>query len=794
MIDFVDHFSQDLIFLSQTVAKSVFLAGGRLINRSILQLVFPLFRTLALGAVLAFAPGCLPNNQLSAAKLAKLGGSQSAQVVNSLEDLTSAPDDGAKGQCLLYDTSHPYRLICKDCYEAVLDGQCPGKSDVDQCSRTVRDSFSSIVNQCLSASIVAGFTCNRTCSVGQRLDPASCSCVESSSGSGQGTETEDVGQFDSGAPDITFRYSAIAPAPVSSLYPNQSGQKCTSQQKFVLEVRNRSATNPLKNLYAVADLEVDQHLFYGFDTPAAAPSPSLLNAENSVWFGASVSVNTNTQLVVDVESGGPSELFGPAALPLANVWGEEGRHQVLSNLAGKSGTPFPAPVPRPSGTPLTTHPDRPPGVSAMNAKWSDTLGMGARDQYGNLYFVDTGNDEVRVLCVDVATHQVNSKETNPNCVGMLAGFLYLAHWSYSDLKIDEPRAVAVDSVGNLVVTEKTQVTLLCKVIDGLCGAVGTTTVKSGLSDPRGVDLAPAGTNKIYFADTGNGTAGSSKIYYCPTISSCSILIDDSPGAGNLPGPVSDVKVTTAGNLILAIPGSHRIYAYCLAIDSTTGGFCDTSGVLPKLISIAGTGFAGDSAADVDRLSAQITRPYALALTKKYGSDNGTERFYDSHIAFVEEYDATSQSGNTVKILCGNSNSANHGLCLGSADKIRTLAGSSGVRIGGNFGNNKSAGDVRFAALRGITYDGYKNLVVSSAGTDRSIRAITFTVSSPLVGKKIRVTDSLGRSAHFCAQFQIQTSCWGTQCRCEAAPPLADPYDVDKYPVWLPIKPGDACPL
>ncbi len=173
---------------------------------------------------------------------------------------------------------------------------------------------------------------------------------------------------------------------------------------------------------------------------------------------------------------------------------------------------------------------------------------------------------------------------------------------------------------------------------------------------------------------------------------------------------------------------------------------------------------------------------------------------------------TSASGNLLSLYCGDNRSlaANTGvevksigLCRGvtTPGTVFTVAGAPGAAGLGTTGTGDGgfARFARFASIYGVTYDGMKNLIVSSGGfadangiehADFSLRLIQGEVIGPLIGAKYSFTDSNNLTSHYCFRAKAGTRCDSSgTCSCR----MAQPTDEVNTNFWINVRESDTCP-
>lgn len=121
--------------------------------------------------------------------------------------------DNAKGQCALLAVGSLDRQICNACYTEVLTANCPGKTDVKECSDTTfAERMSNLINKCVVQKTLVGFGCTNKCTnMWTVLDPKTCLCVAVSktvsSTTGNATSPDDQKNA------ITTTQETVSPTP-----------------------------------------------------------------------------------------------------------------------------------------------------------------------------------------------------------------------------------------------------------------------------------------------------------------------------------------------------------------------------------------------------------------------------------------------------------------------------------------------------------------------------------------------------------------------------------------------------
>lgn len=290
---------------------------------------------------------------------------------------------------------------------------------------------------------------------------------------------------------------------------------------------------------------------------------------------------------------------------------------------------------------------------------------------------------------------------------------------------------------------------------------------------------------------------------------------------------ADVKINWNHNLVYTERGDHnavgRVIARCF--DKTKSDFC-LGATLPvggaagsgAKITLAGGASFGDSGDGGAATSAQLTRPNALLIGKSHATDVGAvpvDALFarDNNVAFTEllyraSNDSTDAvSGNAVRIICGtgplpvstplpspnpgDEGITTQGICSGHATgTLFKVAGKYGYYSGQNGGTMETlATSAPFVAAYGITYDVYKNIVVSSQAvrllpTSDANTDVVFDNSLKIVGRtsltygtgqaKYSFTDSNQLTSYYCLRTKVLTECYLQDnlinCECEPVAP------------------------
>jgi trimeric autotransporter adhesin len=240
----------------------------------------------------------------------------------------------------------------------------------------------------------------------------------------------------------------------------------------------------------------------------------------------------------------------------------------------------------------------------------------AVDTAGNLYIVDTSNNDVRQVSTSVVITTVAGNQT--------IGYSGDGGASIS-AQLNQPYDVAVDGSGNLYilqyadgrirkVSSKGIITTVAGNGSSGFGGDGGAATSAQLSLPKGVASDAAGN--LYIADSGNDRIR--KVSTAGTISTVagsglfSYSGDGSPAASaQLNGPLG-AAVDASGNVYLADTNNHRV-----RVVSSTG-------VITTLAGNGSPGFGGDGGGAA---AAQLNTPSGLAIDggTLYIADTGNNR-------------------------------------------------------------------------------------------------------------------------------------------------------------------------
>lgn len=627
--------------------------------------------------------------------------------------------------------------------------------------------FPNLVNQCVSATTIAGFTCTRSCPSGQTLNATNCTCITTppiSSGGGSGGGGGS-GFIDAGPPIVTISWPNSSSSNVeegtlftsgvanSGAALNECSGSIPSSDPIWFQITNRGGTIARMNSYQTPVVTSSKTDADSVDilSNALAPASSTLNS-----LGASV------YATLDFRSAGQKELTVNAG-GYAPYSGDSGTLKHVSGAVVSAGLN--------SGSDGTFYPTDYSAEYASQAGWKNPY-FGARDEWGNLYFTDDSKKTIRVICYDTRAHAgavynywCGSKE--PGKSYRVAGGATTdvdgqgdgADWATNaggsaNAELASPTGIAVDRYTNVYFTEYTRhiVGVVCgTTATGYCNGktAGTTYRVLGRADsagssqgdwtntgaglqlngPIGLDIETSGNSiNVYIAEytgdriraacTFNGIGPCSNAVWtnAPAEGSKTIATPDGP---------TDAKINWNGNVFYTSFEDAYVYAYCT--DGTDDDLCNGKVAHSAANIIAGNGTQASTGDGSAATAASVARPMAIVLPKAYADDLGVAAaqtdFRDNNVVFVERGMDTltsnflSGGGNAVRVVCGNNAAFNSkGYCLSNrtAGSIYRLAGQYGILSNSSgSGYGTEATSATFANLAGATYDYFKNIAVSS---------------------------------------------------------------------------------
>ncbi len=452
----------------------------------------------------------------------------------------------------------------------------------------------------------------------------------------------------------------------------------------------------------------------------------------------------------------------------------------------------------------------------------------AVDRYANVFFADSYNHVIGVVCADGSSGICAEAGRSAETVYVVAGVWQSQNTTdYTGQitttgKLNHPWGVDIESV-NATYDDADDINIY--VANG-----GTPYPLDPDDDIEGFISAECGANGIGTIDGHNtGCTAATAAGHWALLRYVS--------------QPTDIKVNWNGNIFYTAWGKgvireddvvyqNGVHALCYDI-SGHKDLCNTYGTLGADTLLAGltgtnsssstTSSAFGSAGDGGYANlARTTQPSTLAIAKAFGDDvHGSSHlvkstsdvtirgaFRDNNIAFVESMWTNltgASSGNVVRVICGDNTSigadvGNKGVCLGRGKgTIFRLAGKYGlVPAYDGVSHGRFGPDQSFAGLFGITYDKFKNVMVTTQATasppgqsttyidDHGIRSImNVTLSKNAGGIKYTITDSNTLSATYCLRFKTRTACYYKDepqgangegadlfetCSCEATPP------------------------
>jgi sugar lactone lactonase YvrE len=372
----------------------------------------------------------------------------------------------------------------------------------------------------------------------------------------------------------------------------------------------------------------------------------------------------------------------------------------------------------------------------------------AVDSAGNVYVADTGNETIR-------------KISPSGLVSTLAGLAFHAgsvDGTGSAARFDGPSGVAVDSAGNVYVTDignktvrKVTSTGLVSTLAGLAGNGGSTDGTGSaarFADPWGVAVDSAGN--VYVADSGNHTIR--KMTPGGVVSTLA-------GQARFSGPHS-VAVDTTGNVYVADTYNNTIQKVApdgevstLAglvgdIGNADGTASDARFNYPTGVAVDSTGnvYVADTLNHTIRkitLGGMVTTPAGLA--RSFGSADGT----GSNARFRSPYGVALDSASSVYIV----DSGNHTIRkVTSGAVVSTLAGLAGT-VGSADGTGTAA---RFNYPNDVAVDTAGNVYVADSGNHTIRKITTGGVVSTLAGLagSTGSADGTGSAARFSSPLGV----------------------------------------
>jgi len=314
------------------------------------------------------------------------------------------------------------------------------------------------------------------------------------------------------------------------------------------------------------------------------------------------------------------------------------------------------------------------GGPATSAEMDGPWGV-AVDSAGNLVIADSGNRRIRVVAESTGTLYGQP---------MTAGYIYtVAGDGFEGFSGDfgpatsagmSPSAVAVDSAGNLVISD------------------------SGSGNCR-VRVVAESTGTLYGQPM---TAGD--IYTVAGDGTCSFSGDGRPATSAGMSP-SGVAVDSAGNLVIADRFDNRIRV----VADRRGTFYGIKMTARDIYTVAGTGIQGFSGDGGPATSAKLNNPAAVTV------NNGNLLIAD---------------GNRVRMVPARAGTY-YGITMTAGD-IYTIAGTG--HLFGYSGNGGPATSAELSDTTGVAVSPVRNLVIGDTGNDRL--RVAATTSGTFYGIKM----------------------------------------------------------
>jgi sugar lactone lactonase YvrE/ketopantoate hydroxymethyltransferase len=260
------------------------------------------------------------------------------------------------------------------------------------------------------------------------------------------------------------------------------------------------------------------------------------------------------------------------------------------------------------------------------------------DSSGNLYVADTGNSIIRKIDI----HGVVTT------IAGTAGLTGSTDAIGSSARFNNPNGIAIDSVGNLYISDtgnsiirKIDINGVVTTIAGTAGLTGSTNGTGSaarFNHPTGITIDTS--NNLYIADTGNNIIRkATSSYVVTTIAGTASTIGsvDGIGAAALFYAPSGIAIDSNGNLFVADTNNSTIRKITSAgVTSTIGGIAGTIGSTngissqalfynPSAIAVDGSGnlYIGDTLNDTIRIGTTATLPtitgQPISQVSNYGS-------------------------------------------------------------------------------------------------------------------------------------------------------------------------------
>ncbi len=372
--------------------------------------------------------------------------------------------------------------------------------------------------------------------------------------------------------------------------------------------------------------------------------------------------------------------------------------------------------------------DNGPAISAqLNLPYGVAL-----DTNGNLYIADTYNNRIRKVSKGTITTIAGTGSAGPTGDNVPA----------TSAQLLGPYSIAVDSAGNLFLVESNG----CRVREISNGTI--TTIAGNGTRGSGGDGGPATSAQfmtpmdIALDSVGNAYVTDWSTHRVRKISGGAIntvagggspIGDNGPAASaRLDQPVA-VAVDSAGNLYIAEPSDHRVRKV-------------SNGVVTTVAGIGTAGYSGDNG---PASSAQLNKPYSVAVDSAdnlYIADSGNDR-----IRMVSNGTITTVAGNGILGFSGDNGPATsaelstpEGVATDSAGNIyigtvgdnrvrrvskgviTTVAGNGTRGFGGDGGAATSA---QFNGPVGMAVDSTGNLYIADNGNNRIRKVSNGTITT-----------------------------------------------------------------
>lgn len=386
-------------------------------------------------------------------------------------------------------------------------------------------------------------------------------------------------------------------------------------------------------------------------------------------------------------------------------------------------------------------------TTSSPARFSEPFGI-AIDGNGTLFIADTNNNAIR----KITSAGVVSTLAGGNGQGTTDG-------SGTVAKFSEPRGVAVDSSGNVYVTDYMNHTIRKITSAGIVTTLAGSAGNSGFTNGQGTaaqfkslqGIAVDSSGNIYAADAGNRSIRK--------ITAAGLVTTFADGSNGQFGEPRGVAVDSSGNVYVADYSADVIYKVTssgsvskLAGTAPTPG--STDGTTTAALFNAPSGLAVDTANNVyvadtanntiRKISGgSVTTLAGLAGRSSSADGKGTAaRFEDPYAVAVDS------SGNVYV-----ADATDHSIRKITADgTVTTLAGKAGS-FGSTDGTTTAA---RFKAPQGIATDSAGNVYVADTG-NKTIRKITSAgIVSTFAGSAGQAgnTDGTGTAARFSSPYGV----------------------------------------